>query len=224
MGDDVVERFHRDGFVILRGVFSGTECERFVSRMDAYQAGRLKIPGLPDRKPDDFSRTWNQHWQDPEALRVLLDPRLREPLSRCMGDEPEGVQTMYFWKGSEQRRHQDQFYLPGCMSAWCPFVDVGSRNGTIWVQVGSHRSRLITSEDMVSEKGEKLPLFGAHYDDAVDALFARNGMPEVPVEASAGDVVLFHGVLIHRGGPIGEPGSYRHVLARLLPSRNVTGR
>ena len=27
------------------------------------------------------------------------------------------------------------------------------------------------------------------------------------------DVLLFHGALIHRGGPIGKPGSLRHVMA-----------
>ena len=70
---------------------------------------------------------------------------------------------------------------------------------------------------MKDESGNWLPLFGPHYDDAVDALFEENrqrlGLREVPVEASAGDVVLFHGVLIHRGGPIGRPGSFRHVMA-----------
>jgi len=210
---DQVALYHRDGFIVLKSVFPKQECDRFVQRMLDYQSGKLKISGLPERKPEDFNRTHNQHVADPEALKLLIDPRLHRPLAQVMNDEPEAVQSMYFWKGSEQRRHQDQFYLPGCMSAWCPFVDVSEDNGSIWVQVGSHKIKLITQADLVDEKGEKLPLFGPHYDSAVDALFEKNALPEVPVKANAGDVVLFHGVLIHRGGPIRKPGSWRHVLA-----------
>ena len=41
----------------------------------------------------------------------------------------------------------------------------------------------------------------------------RNELPEVAVEASKGDVVFFDGRLIHRGGPILEPGAFRHSFA-----------
>jgi hypothetical protein len=44
-----------------------------------------------------------------------------------------GIKKIHFWLGSEQRRHQDQFYLLGCMSAWIALQDVDVQNGAMWV-------------------------------------------------------------------------------------------
>ncbi|MBM3216790.1 phytanoyl-CoA dioxygenase family protein [Candidatus Poribacteria bacterium] len=207
-------QYEVDGYVHRRGVFSGAECDRVVHYMMDLHSGRKSLEGFKPREPNEWGRTHNQHLYDPMAMELLLHPALEAPLRSCFGDEPEGVQTMYFWRGSEQRRHQDQYYLPGCAAAWIAFQDVDERNGTIWIQPGSHRGKLITQADFKpGPDGSPAPLFGKHYDDAVDELFAGNGLPELPVVASKGDVVYFHGVLIHRGGPILDDGSYRHVMA-----------
>lgn len=87
-------------------------------------------------------------------------------------------------------------------------------NGTIWVQPGSHRQRLLTKDDF-ADGGE---FAGWDYNDAVDEQFSRNQADrqvrdEIAVEVPKGSVVFFHGVLVHRGGPIEQPGTDRHVLA-----------
>ncbi len=208
--------YEDNGFVIKPGLLSHTECDRFVDHMLELHEGRKQLDGFELRKPggaDEWGRTHNQHVYDSMALDYLLLPQLRAPLHDCMGEDAEGIQTMYFWRGSQQRRHQDQYYLPGCMSAWLAFVDVSQQNGTIWVQPGSHRQRLLTRTDF-AENGE---FFEWDYNDAVDEQFRRNlaeGVgEEVPVEVSWGSVVFFHGGLVHRGGEILQPGSDRHVLA-----------
>ena len=209
--------YDRDGFVVLAGALSVAECERFVEHMLDLHAGRKKLDGFELRQPDsanEWGRTHNQHVYDSMALEYLILPQLQAPLHDCLGDDAEGIQTMYFWQGSEQRRHQDQYYLPGCMSAWLAFVDVSRQNGTIWVQPGSHRQRLLTKADFATG-GE---FFEWDYNDAVDEQFRRNEVhgqaaDEVPVEVPRGSVVLFHGALVHRGGQILQPGSERHVLA-----------
>ena len=66
------------------------------------------MEGFAPREPDDWGRTNNQHWYDPKAFALLIDSRLRQPLEDCFEDDVEGIQTMYFYKGSEGRRHQDQ--------------------------------------------------------------------------------------------------------------------
>jgi hypothetical protein len=207
--------YDRDGFVILPKVFTHAECDKTIQHMFDIQSGKVPLAGYdPSKNPEMAGRLFNPHHTDALSLHLLLHPRLRKPLEDAIDDQRvDAVQTMYFFKGSQQARHQDQYYLPGCFSAWCAQTDVGPDNGTIWVQVGSHKGRLITQKDMVNEKGEPLGTFGKHYDDAVQAEFEKNGMPEVPVEAKKGDVVIFDGKLIHRGGPIGVPGSFRHVMA-----------
>ena len=82
-------------------------------------------------------------------------------------------------------------------------MDVDEDNGAMWVQSGSHKGRLLTGSDF-SEDGE---FHEWDYNAAVDELCTRNAIPETPVCVRRGDVVFFDGVLMHRGGPIGKPGS-----------------
>ena len=61
---------------------------------------------------------------------------------------------MYFYKGSEGNRHQDQCPLPGCMAVWLPLVDVNEENGTIYIQPGSHKGELVTYWETLDENGK----------------------------------------------------------------------
>ena len=203
------DQFEAEGFAVVEGLFSRDECAELVEYMGDLHAGRRSLDGFEPREPQDWERSFNQHWYDDITHQWLIDSRLRDPLRTCLGDDPEGIQTMYFWRGSEQRRHQDQYYLPACISAWIPLQDVDESNGTILVQPGSHRRRLIVMPDLEKEGDFE----GWDYNDAVDDLFESNALPEKSVDVSAGDVVIFHGVLVHRGGPIGDVSSTRHVLA-----------
>ena len=203
------DHYQREGYAVVERMYTADECEAFVEYMMDMHAGRVELEGFDPRATDEWGRTHNQHWYDQVALKWLIEPRLEAPLRQCLDDAPEGIQTMYFWVGSEQGRHQDQFYLPGCMSAWIALQDVDVQNGAMLVQPGSHKGRLITKDDL-AEGGE---FAGWDYNAAVDALCGRNGMAEVPVEVQQGNVVFFHGVLVHRGGPILKRGSFRHALA-----------
>ena len=205
------EEYERDGYTIIRGGFAADECDGFVAYMMDLQAGRTSVEGYPARQPDDWDRLISRSLHHPAGLAWMLDARLRQPLRTFLGEEPDGVQSMYFYKGSEQRRHQDAFFLPGCMSAWVALQEVGAGNGSIHIQVGSHKRELIEKPHFRrDEKGVPGPWHGWSQDDAFDALFERNGLPEIAVEAAKGDVVFFNGRLIHRGGPIVDEGSFRH--------------
>lgn len=206
--------YERDGFVLVKGVFTPKECDDWVAY--AKDQMQIQVDALANDKPQT-PRVREPGLTDPE-MDMLLHPKIRDALSGCMdidgwpSAEPVAIQSMYFWQGSEQRRHQDQFYLPECMSAWTAFEDVSPRNGTVWAQAGSHKGRLLTRSDFL-EGGE---FHGVDYNDAVDMVFAENeaaGMVEKPIVAQKGDVLYFHGVLVHRGGEILEVGSSRHVYA-----------
>lgn len=218
LSDNQMLAYRRDGFVLLPGVFTHAECDAVVSHMMDLAHKQKALAGMPmiDTSKANWGRTHNQHLYDPVAMDLLLHPKLRAPLESICGGRVDGVQTMYFWQGSEQRRHQDQYYLPGCFSAWCALCDVTPDNGTLFVQPGSHQRKLVTRDDLPRKAdGSQADVFGEHYNNAVDELFEANGLPEVPVIARKGDVVLFDGKLIHRGGPIGKPGpnTFRHVMA-----------
>ncbi len=209
------EQYERDGYVIVESVLSPEYCDDFVAHMMALHAGEVAFDAFKPRNADDWNRTHNQHLYDPRAQELLLHPALRQPLADCFGDEPDAIQTMYFWKGSQQGRHQDAYYLPDCAAAWIALTDVGPDNGTIWVVPGSHKGELITLESLRRADGTlpEGPEIGPAYETAVNALAASYGIDEVPANVRKGGVVFFDGHLIHRGGPIGIPGSFRHVMA-----------
>lgn len=223
LSDERIGRYREDGFVVLRGVFSAGECGGFVEHVEDLRLGRKRISGFSQQEDYGY-RTFNQHWYDPYALQFLIDPRLRQPLADCFGDEPEAIQTMHFYEGSEHPLHQDQYYLPDCMSAWIAMVDVDADNGPLVVQPGSHRGRLVTKRDArhTLQPGETYrQQQHGRYFPLVREVFSENGTDAVQVLVEQGDVVLFHGRLIHGGAAVRRAGTPRHALAcHYIPARS----
>ena len=207
--------YQENGYLVLEGVFSQEECQHFVEHMEDLHTGRKQLEGFFQQ--DKYgARTFNQHLYDPYVLDLLIHPRLRKPLTDCFGSEPEGIQTMHFYEGSEHPLHQDQYYLPDCMSAWMAMVRVDENNGPLIVQPGSNRGRLIRKSDvpMTLQPGETYELQQHNrYFPAVKQVFHENGTDAVQVMVNAGDVILFDGKLIHGGAQILKPGTRRHALA-----------
>ncbi|MDL5051041.1 phytanoyl-CoA dioxygenase family protein [Oscillatoria amoena NRMC-F 0135] len=207
--------YEEKGYVILQNLFTKGECDEIKETMLAVLDGRKQVKGFTPRSKDDpgafWFRVFNLHIQEPYFLNWLTHPRLKKPLEDICGGAVDGIQMMYFFKGSEQARHQDQYYLPECFAAWIALMPVNPDNGTIYIQEGSHRGHVITGEER-GFKNTQDPVSWEGYNEEVDALFEKNGLPEYPIIADVGDVVIFHGRLIHRGGPIQKPGSFRHAL------------
>ena len=213
--DEQRDRFRRDGYVVLERVFGPDECQRFVRHVDDLSTGRKQLPGFGQQE-NYGQRTFNQH--SLRSARAAVPDR-RPPaaaLADCFQDEPEAIQTMHFYEGSEHPLHQDQYYLPDCMSAWIAMVDVDEHNGPLVVQPGSHRGRLVSKSDARHElqPGETyMDQQHGRYFPLVREAFRENGHDPAQVLVNRGDVVLFHGRLIHGGAPVRRPGTPRHALA-----------
>ena len=207
--------YQENGYLVLESVFSQEECQRFVTHIEDLHTGRKQLEGFFQQ--DKYgARTFNQHLYDPFVLNLLIHPRLHKPLADCFGGEPEGIQTMHFYEGSEHPLHQDQYYLPDCMSAWMAMVRVDENNGPLTVQPGSNRGKLITKSDvpmtLLPEETYELQQHNRYFP-AVKQVFRGNGTDAVQVMVNAGDVILFNGKLIHGGAQILKPGTRRHALA-----------
>ena len=84
-------------------------------------------------------------------------------------------------------------------------VDVDENNGPLVVQPGSHRGRLVTKSDARHEllPGETyMEQQHGRYFPIVRQVFRDNGREAAQVLVRQGDVVLFHGRLIHGGAPV----------------------
>ncbi len=210
--------FRENGFVLLRECFTEAECDQFISHVTACKEAQLS------------SRPIRIEGRGTE-LNMALHAKLHLPVRGCLEEdgwgpgppaEPELVQAMYFWRGSEQERHQDGYYLPECLAAWIALEDVSPRNGTVWLQRGSHNRRLLVHSDFASG-GE---FCGVDYNEAVNHVFEQNavaGLREEAIVAKKGDVLVFSGGIIHRGGPVADLSASRHVYATHYVASEFTG-
>ena len=212
LSSDELDFYKRNGYLILRSVFSESECTAYRERMIRLETGKDQLEGFSIQEM--YRRSFNQHLYDRECESWMIDERLHEPLEDIVGGVAEAIQTMHFFIGSEHRRHQDQYYLPDCLATWIPFENASERNGTIFVEPGSHLRRFVTKQDV--PKPEDME-YADHqhkvYFPEVEAVSKQSGVDPLLVEIDAGDVCIFHGRTIHGGVKPTKRRSTRHVLA-----------
>jgi len=205
--------YERDGYVLIRGLFSADEA---AALRDHYTAlNEVEQPfsegGVQPNHEDPlrrFPRMMQPHLGDHAAMDYLLDPRIGAVFGEILGDLPYGVQTMVYFKppgARGQALHQDQRYLcvhPGtCVAAWMALDRCDAENGCLDVVPGSHRFPVLCptkADTSVSFTSETVPV--------------PDGMAVVQVEMEPGDVLFFHGNLIHGSGPNASSERFRRII------------
>ncbi len=222
-------QFEQDGFIVLRGLFSSAEAAQIRDAfMDANSDGPVEgLSAIGEGVVDAsdplkfYPRMMNPHAQlEHEVGRIsrdfLLHPRLYPILKDLFGEEPAGVQTMFYFKPAGargQELHQDNFYLrvkPGtCMAAWLAVDDVDAGNGGMKVVPGSHREDVACpqqADPTVSFTSEYVPV--------------PSGMEAVPCDMKVGDVLFFNGSVIHGSTPNTSTDRFRRSLIAHYVSAN----
>ncbi len=208
------EEFERTGYTLVRGLFSTDEAERL---RDHYMDLRRRGPQAhdfaghtsTDRDPlKRYPRMAQMHRSDDTSLQWLIDPRIDQVMTALLGRSPYAVQTMLYFKppGSRgQALHQDNFYLkadPGtCVAAWMALDRVDEANGCLEVVPGSHRWPILCTEKADTK---------VSFTDVTVPLPSTGNA--VPVEMEPGDVLFFHGALVHGSNPNVTTDRFRRAL------------
>jgi phytanoyl-CoA hydroxylase len=203
MTPDHVRQFEDDGYAVAKGLFSKEEAAAYYKHfMDLRHSG--SFPGDYTAAKTDandplqkYPRMIHMHRWDEISLKWLLDKRLGDAMTALLGTEPFAAQTMLYFKppgARGQALHQDQFYLrakPGtCIAAWMALEPIDEGNGCLQVVPGSHKLPLLCTKkanNEVSFSDVEVPL--------------AEGMKPTPVIMDPGDVMFFHGQLIHGSYP-----------------------
>ncbi|GBC98128.1 Ectoine dioxygenase [bacterium HR17] len=209
------EQFERDGFLVVRKVFTDDEvkglCDTFMRLHALGLQGALDwYRPTPPTQTDDplkiYPRIMHPHRYDETARRYMLDDRLLDILADLFGEEPMAAQSMFYFKppgARGQALHQDNFYLkahPGtCMAAWVAIDPADEENGGMMVVPGTHRMDIVCPEE--ADPNES---FTTHF------VPPPAGTQPILVPLEAGDVLFFNGSLIH-GSP---PNRSRHRFRR----------
>lgn len=217
------QAWERDGYILVSNVFSTEEIDKIRSHFMEWNAS--------DRKEDfdkidasgrdplaQYPRIIHPHRRDPLSLDFILDERLRTILVEILGEEPYAAQTMFYFKpptARGQALHQDQTYLradPGtCVAAWLAVDDCDEENGCMSVVPRSHTLPIlchVSADETQSFTAKTVPV--------------PDNFETVPALMKAGDVLFFHGNLIHGSGPNKSADRFRRSLIAHYITANAT--
>jgi phytanoyl-CoA hydroxylase len=219
------QQFDRDGFLALRGLFSGAEIEEIRGTFmemakDGPVPGLSDVPkardGAPAASNDPlarYPRMMHPHKHadkavGPLSMRYMRDARLRPVLAELFGEEPFACQSMFYFKppgARGQDLHQDNFYLrvkPGtCMAAWIAVDDADAGNG------GMMCVPMTASLDIACpEKADPALFFTTEHVEPPP------GLEPQMMELKAGDVLFFNGSVIHGSTPNTSTDRFRRSL------------
>ncbi|HMK85952.1 MAG TPA: phytanoyl-CoA dioxygenase family protein [Steroidobacteraceae bacterium] len=214
---DELVRFRRDGFVVLRKLFSPEEIAEIRDTFMA-MAAHGPVEGLSEKKPAMnrgatpeygpgdplalYPRMLHPHKHldkpvGPLSLRYMLHPKLEPILTALFGEEPVAVQSMFYFKppGSRgQDLHQDNYYLrvkpKTCVAAWVTIDDADEDNGGMRCVPGTGSYPLQCPEE--SDLSESF---------TTEHVAPPAGSRAQALTLEAGDVLFFNGSVIHGSGP-----------------------
>lgn len=229
-----LDRFARDGFVIVRGL-ADAELRRqmievtradLISRTDPveYEAD-LHYPGAPQSRSmpggDTVRRLKEAYTRDPVFTRWVAQPGMVKRLQQLLGGRVvmplahhNCVMTKQPRFSSETGWHQDirywSFQRPELVSVWLALGHETPENGCLYVIPGTHRMSF--SRDQLD-----------------DALFLRPDLPEnvklieqkVAAQLEPGDVLFFHALTFHAAGRNQTDQSKFSVVFTFRPLDNV---
>jgi phytanoyl-CoA hydroxylase len=140
------------------------------------------------------------HDLDPVFAAFARDAKLAA-VARDLGlAEPQIWQSMYIFKqpgiGGEVRWHQDATFFDttpiSVTTFWFALEDATVDNGCLWTQPGGHRGPL---RERFLRDGDSIAM------EKLDATPWPDDASAVPLEAKAGSLVCFHGLLPHYSAP-----------------------
>jgi len=206
--------YEQTGYTVVRGLFGADEAERLRDhymeiRHRGAQPHDYAGESLTSRDPlKRYPRMAQMHRWDDTSLRWMVDPRIDQVMRALLGRSPYAVQTMLYFKppGSRgQALHQDNFYLkadPGtCVAAWMALDRVDKENGCLEVVPGSHRWPILCTEKADTK---------VSFTDVTVPL--PDPSAAVAVEMDPGDVLFFHGALVHGSAPNVTADRFRRAL------------
>ncbi len=214
--------FHRQGFLIVRGLVPPEDVEELIRHSQDLMYGRIDVPGLepppPGASPREVERRYLRIHMLHRVLeiheRFLLHPRVLDVLEALIGPDVMAMQSMFFLKfpgGEGQGYHQDSYYIPTVpdtlCGAWLAVDRADEENGCMWFTPGTQNEPVYPTAGLERQNhGDTLgdlPTVAqvSNTDEAANTLSrvaTKYPGVEVPAVMEPGDVAFFGGHVLHR--------------------------
>ena len=213
--------FDKWGYVVFSGAFgselAGKFWDRVAQAIASNESLTYSVHGKIYAGPDvplegkKLPRIIDIESHVAEARELMLAPAVTRFLRRWYGGrDPTCLQTLTYKYSSEQGAHSDKklvsppqadsYDRETLTAAWFALQASNLENGALIVYPGSH---LIPKPDLTWEIEND---YGA-YVRALDTLCRDHGCEPVTFEAELGDILFWHGDLVHAGGSIQSPAA-----------------
>ncbi len=224
----MLQSWNKDGFTVLRGAVEETLIdalwrdearawrERPVCKILSEGVG---IRMLADSAPKEtfvhhHYRIMDFHNLSQAGAQILMHPKILRILQLIFGESVIAMQSLLFEYGSEQHLHQDFPYVHAeipshLIGVWVACEDADAENGSLLYYPSSHRLPLFDFGDgsvlYKNDDPKKIDAFEKYLTDTCATL------PRTPqiLNAKKGDVLMWHGALVHGGSP-----THNHVRTR----------
>ena len=154
------------------------------------------------------------HFVNAAARRIYLGRQLRDVAGSILGRRAVPIAAINFMTGSEQALHQDMavFHIyphNHLIGAWIACEDIAEGSGPLVLYPGSHRTAMFPGFPDYPQTNLRTadPGTARRYQEYVEGLASRFERREF--YARKGQVLLWHGMLIHGGAPVTRPGTSR---------------
>jgi ectoine hydroxylase-related dioxygenase (phytanoyl-CoA dioxygenase family) len=214
--EDALEYFRLHGYVIFENIVSAAAGERFWSEVeDNIENNRdlqfsthgklVRQSDLPGELREALPRIIDIQGYAPTAARLMWCDPIPRFLKALYRTAPTCLQTLTYKFSSEQGAHSDRYLVSppyvgefdrlSLAAVWIPFEPSRTENGRLIVYPGSHKlPKRRLDLDFKNDYGA--------YVKYLDALCERNGCAAESYEANVGEILFWHGDLVHAGGPI----------------------
>jgi len=210
------EKYERDGFFVMRGLYDLNKIEAFRSHFqkicsgEADRGSMLVMRDVKERMDPSIGEraiTKVQDFKDdPVLFKYCQDPAVLAYVTNFTGPNVKAVHTMLINKppdpGSMSSRHplhQDLYYFPfrpadKIVCSWTAMERADRENGCLVVIPGSHKQPLLSHGYPEWEGGVNKMYHG------IQNLTEETLDKRVHLVMEAGDTVFFHPLLIHGSG------------------------
>jgi len=201
--------WERDGFFILPRVAAPDVCKAMLERVSELCAQaesgqrvasefRMEEPvlrGAPGSAAERTSKLFRVHRHEPVFRAFAREPRLLAVVADLLGPDLDCFLSQFIFKNPGalgQPWHQDAFYFPfdrgPQVGVWLAVTEATLENGPLWVLPGSQ------SEPVHAVEPDKRPHAQYGYVEITD----HDMRGEIPVLLQPGDLLVFHGHLMHK--------------------------
>ena len=200
---DQLERYHRDGFLIIEGLFDRDETDRLRARLPILFAEDTP-PNIREKASGEVRTAMGLHERDALFEELVRDPRLVDPALQLSG-EPVYLQQVkvnvksafsgevWQWHYDFATHHsEDGVPEPRALNLHVFLDDVTEHNGPLYFIPGSHRRGPAPATLDTQTTSYPLWVVGPEH---VAALVERGGI--VSATGSAGTGLVFGDCLVH---------------------------